>query len=57
LAVRCTVQKSRLSSNVKVKGQGHSDKKNEKVQHFVREWSSVLCQFYAGGKISACCLV
>ena len=30
LAVRCTVQKSRPSSNVKIKGQGHQGQKNEK---------------------------
>ena len=41
-------------SKVKVIG----DKKNEKVRHFVRESSSgARRQFYAGGKISACCLV
>jgi len=32
-------QKSRPSSNVKVKGQGHCWQKNEKVLHFVRERS------------------
>jgi len=40
LAVTCNVQTSRPSSNVKVKDQGHRDKKNEKVRHFVRESSS-----------------
>jgi len=40
LAVSCTVQKSRHSSNVNVKGQGHQGQENEKVWHFVRESSS-----------------
>jgi len=30
LAVRCTVQKSRPSSNVKAKGQGHREQKTKK---------------------------
>jgi len=67
LAVRCILQKSRLSSKVKVTG----DKKVKKcgicpgvvllavvlVRHFFSAavlWCAVL---YAGGKISACCLV
>jgi len=59
-------------SRSKIKGQGHRDKKNEKVRHFVQELcsgarsscgiffqepSSGVGGFYAGGKISACCLV
>jgi len=37
-AVRCIVQKSRPSSNVKIKGQrSPGTRKNEKVRHFVRE--------------------
>jgi len=76
LAVRCVVQKSRPSSNVKVKGQRSRSpgQKNEKCG--ILFWScplgcgpraaffsgavfggAVLCQFYAGGKISACRLV
>ena len=39
LAVRCIVQKSHPSLNVRVKGQGHRAQ-NEKVRHFVRESSS-----------------
>ena len=52
-----------------VEGQGHRGQKNEKVRHFVRQSSSGArsscgifphrfsgCD-YAGGKISACCLV
>ena len=66
MAVTCILQKSRPSSNVKVKGQGHRDKKRQ---------SAVFCSgagspcgifsgavlggavLYAGGKISACRLV
>jgi len=38
LAVRCNIQKSRPSSNIKVKGQ--TGQKAKKVRHFVRESSS-----------------
>ena len=38
MAVRCNVQKSRPSSNIKVKGQ--TGQKAKKVRHFVRESSS-----------------
>jgi len=95
LAVRCNVQKSRPSSIVKVKAQGHQGQKNalsaadtpgayewyalaaNSVQQQQRMGpfrgcqgcflglvcatsvlgDAVLRQFYAGGKISACCLV
>ena len=54
------VQKSRPSSNVKVKGQGHRGQKKRKNVAFcsgVVLCGAVLCQFYAGWKIIACCLV
>jgi len=59
---RCTVQKSHPSSNLGVKGQRPKvtrDKKNKKCGIFseVVLWRAVLRQLYAGGKISACCLV
>ena len=79
MALRCIVQKSRPSSNVKVKGQGHRGQKNSAafcsgvvlrgavlVRHFFgsgprgrvnKQCSCVVHHFYAGGKISACCLV
>ena len=73
MAVTCIVQKSRRSSNVKVKGQRSRSRPGQnkrKVRNFVRESSSGArssCGIffgsgprgrgYAGGKISACCLV
>jgi len=57
--MHCT--KSRPSPYLAVKGQRSRSPgtRNEKVRHFFRERSSrcVVRQFYAGGKISACCLV
>jgi len=63
LAVRCIVQKSCRSSiwGSKVKAQDHPGQKRQKCGAFSRVVlggaSCVVCQFYAGGKISACCLV
>jgi len=64
LAVRCIVQKSRLSSNVKVKGQRSKvkvtgDKKRKSAPFYsgVVLWGAVVRQFCAGVKISACCMV
>ena len=59
------------SLNVKVKGQGHRGQKNESaafcsgvilwgavlVRHFFRKRSSGGTVLYAGGTMSACCLV
>ena len=69
LGVRCIVQKSRPSLNVKLKGQGHRGQKR-KVRHFVQEsstevrsscgrffGSSLWGRGYAGWKMSACCWV
>ena len=55
LVVRCIVQKSRPSSNVKVTG----DKKRKSATFCsgVVLWGAVLRQFYAGWKTGACCLV
>ena len=65
--VRCIVQKSRPSSNVKVKGQksrppGDKNEKARQVCSAVVLCGAVVCsdrrgRGYAGGKISACCLV
>jgi len=64
LAVRCTVQKSRSSSSVKVKGRRPRSRgqKKEKVRHFVQESSSgarSLCGsfFGSGPRRSKWCLV
>jgi len=64
MVVRSIVQKSRLSSNMGVKGQGHHGQKRKSVAGFlgVVLWGAVLCgatrrRGYANGKISACCLV
>ena len=54
MAVRCTAEKSRPSSSLGVKG--HQGQKNEKVRHFSAVGAPRGCG-YAGGKISACCLV
>jgi len=55
LAVRCTVQKSRPSSNVKVKDQGHQGQKTKKCGSL---FGSGRCECgYDGGKISTCSLV
>jgi len=59
--VHCT--KISLEFEFRVKGQGSRSPgtKKEKVRHFFesgpRGASCVVRQFYAGGKISACCLV
>jgi len=51
LAVRCTVQKFRQSSNVEVKGQGHRVKQTKSVA-FIQESSSEAqsSRIYAGEK-------
>jgi len=46
-------------SKSKVKGQGHWGQKRKSAAFClgVVLWGAALHQFYAGGKISACCLV
>jgi len=60
-SVHCTKMLSEFEwqgQRSKAKGQGHrGQKKNEKVRYFVRESSSGGAVYYAGGKISACCLL
>ena len=61
LAVRCTVQKSRPRVQIWGLTSRSSGTKNENVRHFsgavLGGASCVVRQFYAGGKISACCPV
>jgi len=67
LAVRCNVQKSRLSWNVKVKGQGHRAQKNEKSAAFSgsvfagaatpvgKSARAVWCRLWLRLHLSRCC--
>jgi len=60
--VHCTKISSQFKFGVKGQRSRSAGTKNEKVQHFFGSgpWereSCVVRQFYAGGKISACCLV
>jgi len=57
LAVKCTLQKSHPSSNAKVKVSGDKKLKSAAFCSGVVLCGAVLRQFYAGGKISASCLV
>jgi len=57
LVVRCTVQKSHPSWNVKVKVTGTKKRKSAAFCSGFVLWDAVLRQFYAGGKISKCCVV
>jgi len=51
-----TLNPTHFTSKVKV--QGHRRQKTKKVRRSgVILWGVVIRQFYAGGKISACCLV
>jgi len=48
LAVRCTVQKSRPNSDIKVKGQGHQAQKSAAFCSGAVLWGTVLMQHFFG---------